>query len=34
MSSSFNSKNFANEQEKYRKEIGKFKNHQSDKFVS
>jgi len=33
MSSKFNSKSYSNEQEKYRKEVGKFKHLQDDKYV-
>ena len=32
--SSKNAKNFSNEQEKYRKEVGKYKNALSDKYVN
>lgn len=33
MNSSYSTKNYANDTEKYRKEVGKFKNKTFDKYV-
>lgn len=32
--SGYGTKNYANESEKYRKEVGKFQNQTTDKYVS